>query len=63
MVQNINRDQWEADYVDRKLETRMRENTRMVVDNSAKYNSTFRMGAYTLAIERIAEAVKLRGDF
>lgn len=60
-VQNASNYYWDDEEVRAKLERAMKEAFRGVADNADKYNTTYRKGAYTVALLRIAEAMKLRG--
>lgn len=52
---------WEEDEVLQKLEKLMTISFNEVWEKKAKYHSDMRMGAYALAVERVAQAMKDRG--
>jgi glutamate dehydrogenase/leucine dehydrogenase len=60
-VQNRMGYYWNKEEVNEKLEKIMVDSFRKVLSTSKKYKTTLRMAAYIVAIERIAEAIKLRG--
>jgi len=60
-VQNAANFYWEEGEILQKLKVRMETNFENVWDLSKKHQVDNRTGAYLLAIERIAEAMKLRG--
>lgn len=60
-VQNAANYYWEEPEILSLLEKTMRTAFRRVVEEKEKYNTSYRMGAYALAIERVAEAMKNRG--
>ncbi|HSR88854.1 MAG TPA: Glu/Leu/Phe/Val dehydrogenase [Candidatus Udaeobacter sp.] len=62
-VQNAYGYYWEEADVLEKLEKIMISSFAEVWNRKEKYNSDMRMGAYALAIERIAQAIKDRGSF
>jgi glutamate dehydrogenase (NAD(P)+) len=62
-VQNIQSLTWDEDEVNRTLEKIMIRAFNDVMDKTAAYKTTMRMGAYIMAIERIAKAKKIRGVF
>lgn len=61
MVQNSYGYYWEEDEVHKRLEKKMNTAFNAVHKASRKYNVHNRLGAYIVAIERVAEAMKLRG--
>ncbi|EQB62840.1 MAG: Glutamate dehydrogenase [candidate division Zixibacteria bacterium RBG-1] len=60
-VQNLYNYYWELDTVHKRLETKMVKAFKSVVETAKKYKVNNRMGAYIVAVERVAEAMKLRG--
>ncbi len=60
-VQNLNGDRWSEEEVLKKLKPIMVTSFNEVWDKSAKHKVNLRTGAYILAIDRIAKAMKLRG--
>lgn len=61
MVQNIMRYCWSFDEVYQKLDQRMTMAYRSVFDASRKYEINMRQAAYTVAVARVVEAMKIRG--
>jgi len=61
MVQNIMRYCWSFDEVYQKLDERMTLAYRGVLSSSKKYNINMRQAAYTVAVARVVEAMKMRG--
>ena len=53
--QNIDNEHWSLEEVNEKLEKIMSENTIKVIETSKEFNVSLRMGAYILAIKRVAE--------
>lgn len=51
--QNMNDEKWKRDKVLNKLKEKLIEATRKVFNNSKKYNTTLREGAYITALERL----------
>ena len=62
-VQNIQSLTWDEEEVNRTLEKIMIRAFNEVWAKSAEYNSTLRMGAYIVAIDRIVKAKRIRGVF
>jgi glutamate dehydrogenase (NAD(P)+) len=62
-VQNIQSLTWDEDEINRTLEKIMVRAFNEVMDKAAEYKTTMRMGAYIVAIDRIAKAKKIRGVF
>jgi glutamate dehydrogenase (NAD(P)+) len=61
MVQNLNMDHWEQDIVHSRLKVHMTE-TYSTVNTMAKNNNiSLRRAAYSLAMEHVVEAMKMRG--
>lgn len=54
---------WTLDRVNRRLERAMRSAFDTVFDSAQKYNQTLRIGAYVLAIDKVAKTLKLRGIY
>ena len=54
---------WSEDRVNRRLDRMMRAAFDRVYDASEKYNVSMRIGAYVIAIEKVAGALKLRGIY
>jgi glutamate dehydrogenase (NAD(P)+) len=61
MVQNIMRYCWSFDEVYQKLDERMTLAYQGVLSASRKYNINMRQAAYTVAVARVVEAMKMRG--
>ena len=62
-VQNIQSLMWDEEEVNRALEKIMIRSFNEVWDQKKEKNTTMRMGAYMVAIDRIARAKKIRGVF
>ena len=60
-VQNRSGDVWEEDYVNQKLEKIMINSCNDLLKIKEKYNVPFRQAAFILGMERILNAMKLRG--
>jgi glutamate dehydrogenase/leucine dehydrogenase len=60
-VQNAYGYYWEEDEILDKLKKIMVKSFNEIWEAKEKYNTTMRMGAYTLAIKRVSEAMKARG--
>ena len=60
-VQNRMGYYWTEEEVDQRLEKVMKKAFNDVYDYSKKYNVNLRYGAYALALDRVAEAMRLRG--
>lgn len=54
---------WTLDRVNRRLERMMRQSFDTVYQSAAKYNVTLRIGAYILAIDKVAKTLRLRGIY
>ncbi len=54
---------WTLDRVNRRLERMMRQSFDAVYDSAAQYNVTLRIGAYILAIDKVAKTLKIRGIY
>lgn len=61
MVQNFYMFCWDEDEVHEKLEKRMVSAYNSVLDTSKKYKINMRKAAYVVAVDRVVEAMKLRG--
>ncbi len=61
MVQNFSLFKWSEDEVDRRLAEKMTEAYHSVVETSMKYGVNERKAAYVVAVQRVIEAMKLRG--
>jgi len=62
-VQNMQRYYWTEDEVNAKLRDKMLESFEDCLEYMEKYKVDMRKAAYILAIERVADAVKVRGIF
>jgi glutamate dehydrogenase (NAD(P)+) len=60
-VQDLNRDQWSEDVVNSKLTAIMVRSFSEVVRMAERENVDMRLGAYLLAVDRVAQATALRG--
>lgn len=60
-VQNTYNFYWELDDVHKMLDTKMTKAFNAVYDMYKKYNVNMRVAAYMVAVQRVAEACKLRG--
>ncbi|MFH1315947.1 MAG: glutamate dehydrogenase, partial [Candidatus Woesearchaeota archaeon] len=56
--QNLARQSWSGPQIDGRLENEMRRNTRLVLERCAEFSCLPRIGAYMLAIDRIAEKMR-----
>lgn len=54
---------WTLDRVNRRLERMMRSSFDAVYASASKYNVTLRIGAYILAIDKVARTLKMRGIY
>lgn len=61
-VQNASNFAWTAENVKQELQTRMITSTNDVLQTAVKYKTTLRNGTYILAIARVHDAMKARGD-
>ncbi len=61
MVQNAYMYYWELEDVQKRLDKKMTTAYHSVVNTSRKYNINMRQAAYVVAVERVVEAMKLRG--
>jgi len=62
-VQDFSSFFWEEDEVDKRLERSMVRAYRNVAEVAKRYKTSLRDGAYVVAVNRVAEATKLRGIF
>jgi glutamate dehydrogenase (NAD(P)+) len=62
-VQNRHGYFWSIERVNRRLDRMMREAFDAVYDASLKHNVSMRIGAYIIAIEKVAGAVRMRGIY
>jgi glutamate dehydrogenase (NAD(P)+) len=60
-VQDLQEDFWEEDEINEKLKTKMTRAFREAYAQANRYHVDMRMGAYAVAVDRVAEATKLRG--
>ena len=61
MVQNFNHFYWPIEEVHDRLDRKMTAAYHAVLDASRKHNAHMRLAAYAVAVQRVAEAVRLRG--
>jgi glutamate dehydrogenase (NAD(P)+) len=61
MVQNAYGYYWDEETVHQRLEAKMKQAFRDVHQKAQKFNVHNRLAAYVVAVERVAEAVRLRG--
>jgi glutamate dehydrogenase (NAD(P)+) len=61
MVQNAYMYYWEMEDVHKRLDKKMTTAYHSVLNASRKYNINMRQAAYVVAVERVVEAMKLRG--
>lgn len=61
MVQNAYGYYWDENDVHEKLNKKMVDAYRSVADTSKKYKITLRQAAYVIAVQRVVQAMKLRG--
>ena len=61
MVQNFNMYYWEVEEVHLRLDRKMTTAYHAVLNTSKKYNINMRQAAYVVAVERVVEAMRLRG--
>ncbi len=62
-VQNRQGYYWSIDRVNRRLDRMMRAAFDNVYDAAAQYDVTLRIGAYVLAIDKVASALRIRGIY
>jgi len=61
MVQNFYMYYWTSEEVHQRLDRKMTTAYHAVLNTSKKYNINMRQAAYVVAVERVVEAMKLRG--
>jgi len=61
MVQNFYMYYWDEKEIHERLDRKMTTAYHSVLNASKKYNINMRQAAYVVAVERVAEAMKLRG--
>ncbi|HUH66864.1 MAG TPA: Glu/Leu/Phe/Val dehydrogenase [Syntrophales bacterium] len=61
MVQNAYMYYWELEDIHKRLDRKMTTAYHSVINTSRKYNTNMRQAAYVVAVERVVEAMKLRG--
>ncbi len=61
MVQNFNMDQWDEGKVHRKLEKKMSDAYHAVHDLAVRNSVPLRQAAYSIAVARVVNAMKMRG--
>ena len=62
-VQDLNRDFWEEDEVNVRLEKKMVRAFNEVHEMAASQKSHLRLGAYLLSVKRVADAMTVRGIY
>lgn len=62
-VQDLQRFFWAENEINDRLETIMKRSYRAVAQKAAEQDTNMRMGAYLLAVARVAEATELRGVY
>ncbi len=62
-VQDLQRFFWAENEINDRLETIMKRAYRSVIEKSREQESSLRVGAYLLAVARVAEATELRGVY
>lgn len=62
-VQDLQRFFWAENEINDRLETLMKRSYRAVAQKAAEQQCSMRMGAYLLAVARVAEATELRGVY
>ncbi len=61
MVQNYSRDQWSTEYVHKRLDEKMTVAYQCVAETAKSNNVDMRTAAHLVSVQRVAEAVWLRG--
>jgi len=61
-VQNNMNFYWEAEEVDEKLHKKITSAAQSVYDTAQEYNTTYRSAAFIVAMKRIFDAMKDRGE-
>jgi glutamate dehydrogenase/leucine dehydrogenase len=62
-VQDLQENFWEEEEVNERLRRKMVRAFRETLEQSKKYKTDMRHGAYVVAVGRVAEATKLRGVY
>ena len=62
-VQDLNRDFWEEEEVNLRLEKKMVRAFHEVYDMAQEQKSHLRTGAYLLSVKRVADAMSVRGIY
>ncbi len=62
-VQNIDHYYWPEERVNTELKDKMFQNTQAVIDMAKEHNTDLRTGAYMIAMQRVADGIKVRGIF
>ena len=62
-VQDLQRFFWAENEINNRLESIMKRSYRAVANKAAEQDTNLRMGAYLLAVARVAEATELRGVY
>jgi len=62
-VQDLQETFWEEDAVNERLRRKMTRAFQEVYDQSRRFKTNMRRGAYAVAVDRVAEATKLRGVY
>jgi glutamate dehydrogenase (NAD(P)+) len=60
-IQNVTGDYWDLETVHAKLDKKLTKASHDVFEAAKRYKVDNRMGAYVVAVERVAQAVRLRG--
>ncbi len=60
-VQDLQNNFWEEDEINERLKRKMTRAFREAFEQSKRHNVSMRKGAYCVAVDRVAEATKLRG--
>jgi glutamate dehydrogenase (NAD(P)+) len=60
-VQDLQENFWEEDEINERLKRKMVRAFKETYDQARRYNVNMRRGAYAVAVNRVAEATKLRG--
>jgi glutamate dehydrogenase/leucine dehydrogenase len=61
-VQNDQNYYWEEDYVDEQLKKKIIRATKGVYETKNQYSATLREAAYIIAMKRVFQAMKDRGE-
>jgi glutamate dehydrogenase (NAD(P)+) len=62
-VQNRQGYYWSMERVNRRLDRMMRSSFNNVFDTAQRHNVTLRIGAYVLAVDKVASALRIRGIY